>query len=285
MVQNVPAASIVIPAHNEQLGLARLLPLLLNEASPGEFAVIVVCNGCSDSSAATARAFGPDVTVIEREEASKAGAISAGAAQVSHFPIIYVDADVALDARSIRALVSALETGPWKAASPRRDLDRTGVSRLASSYYAVWERLPNVQSGIFGRGVIALSASGYDRISALPRYLSDDLAFSESFSADERVVVDDASVRVWPARTWRALVRRRMRVADGVRELQEHDALSRTAETRLSDVAAIVGEKPLLAPHAAVFLFTALVARLAPRGRFRRPRTAWQRDETSRVGS
>lgn len=282
MVQNVPAASIVIPAHNEQLGLARLLPQLLGEAMPGEFHVIVVCNGCTDASASTAAGFGPAVDVIERDEASKAAALVAGAQRVSTFPIIYIDADVVIDTASIRALISALETQKYLAAGPERHLDRSGVSFPAGWYYDVWELLPNVRSGLFGRGVIALSAAGYNRIDVLPRYLSDDLAFSEAFSAQERTIVADARVTVWPARTWRALLRRRTRVATGVRELQHDNALSSSAETKLSDVFAIVRERPTFALKSALFLATAVAARFAAR-RSRHNGVSWQRDETSRV--
>ncbi|MGD9408165.1 MAG: glycosyltransferase, partial [Gammaproteobacteria bacterium] len=43
--------SVVIPAHDEEAVIQRTLGALLRSADPGEFEVIVVCNGCSDATA------------------------------------------------------------------------------------------------------------------------------------------------------------------------------------------------------------------------------------------
>jgi len=80
--------------------------------------------------------------------------------------------------------------------------------------YDVWEALPPVGYGVFGRGVIALSESGARRVRVLAPALNDDLAVSEGLRV-ERVVVESASVVVHPPRTLRDLVRRRTRVVTG----------------------------------------------------------------------
>lgn len=49
-------------------------------------------------------------------------------------------------------------------------------------YYDVWQRLPQVREGLFGRGMIVLSPEGHERVRALPQVMSDDLAMSESFA-------------------------------------------------------------------------------------------------------
>jgi glycosyltransferase involved in cell wall biosynthesis len=282
MAHDHPRVTIVVPAHNEERGLARLLPALLGDAEPGEFRVIVVCNGCTDASAARAREFGPDVDVIELEIASKAAALEVGIAQISDFPAVFVDADVLLDTRGVRAMAEFLGTPGTLATAPERDLDRTGVSRIARSYYDVWERLPQVRAGLFGRGVIAMNELGLERVRALPRFISDDLAYSESFSPAERGITTDALVTVWPARTWRALLHRRIRVVEGSREYSEREKDSGEASTGAGDLIRIMRAEPAMTLRMPVFVGTAIAARVALAVRGRRQRE-WLRDETSRT--
>ena len=67
---------VIIPAHNEEAVIGRCLGTLLAAAPPGALEVIVVANGCSDRTAATAAAFGPpDVRVVELGQASEHAAI------------------------------------------------------------------------------------------------------------------------------------------------------------------------------------------------------------------
>jgi hypothetical protein len=153
---------------------------------------------------------------------------------------------------------------------------------LAGWYYDVWERLPQVRAGLFGRGVIVLSEEGFQRVRKLPRYISDDLAYSEAFGPSERGIAADAVVTVWPARTWRSLLKRRIRVVQGNRELGTAGAVSDSATTSLGDLAALGRSEPRLILRIPVFLATAVIARIGERTR-RGDRSTWQRDETSRT--
>lgn len=282
MAQAHPSATIVVPAHNEEAGLRRLLPALVEGATPGEFRILVMCNGCTDGSADEARRHGPDVTVVELPEPSKAGALDAANKQVAEFPVIYVDADVVLDWHSVRALIARLADGSVLATAPRRRLDEEGVSLPARWYYDVWERLPQVRIGLFGRGVIALSQEGYERVAALPRFMSDDLAYSESFTPGERTITEGASVTVWPARTWRALLDRRIRVIRGNKELRGAGRVSEDASTGLNDLVMIIRREPALTLKVPFFALTTIIARLRER-LTRSGQAVWQRDETSRA--
>jgi glycosyltransferase involved in cell wall biosynthesis len=282
MAQVSQTVTIVIPAHNEEFALARLLPALLGSAGAGEFRVIVVCNGCSDGSATVARGWEPAVEVLELAVSSKPAALDAGGTLATSFPIVFLDADVSIDTAGIRALAARLTDTGVLATAPALRLNRDGVSVVAGWYYDVWERLPQVRTGLFGRGVIALSESGYRRISALPHFLSDDLAVSESFRTDERAVVPSALVTVWPARHWRALIRRRIRVTRGNRQLAHTGRVSASASTRPADLWRILLGEPSMALRMPVFLGTAVIARLLERsGRF--SANSWLRDETSRA--
>ncbi len=60
------------PAHNEAAVIERCLGAILADAPPGTPEIIVVCNGCTDDTAARARKFGAGVTVIELERGIEA---------------------------------------------------------------------------------------------------------------------------------------------------------------------------------------------------------------------
>jgi len=274
------SVSIVIPAHDEAATIARLLESLLDGAMPGEFEVIVVCNGCTDRTAEIARGLG--VQVVELTEPSKAAALAHGDTQAQHFPRIYLDADIEVSAATVRALSMALD-GTVIAAGPQRLLQADGASLLVRAYYAVWTRLPQVRAGLFGRGVVAVSAVGHERTRTLPAVMSDDLAMSEAFGPSERTVVADAVAVIRPPRNLRDLLRRRIRVTTGNAQLDQTGARSAEAKTSWGDLARIVRDEPRLAGCVPVFVGVALASRIVARRRVRAGDfSTWLRDDSSR---
>jgi hypothetical protein len=280
-------ATIIIPAHNEARVIGRLLRQLVAEAQPGEFDIVVVANGCTDDTAEVAASFGPAVRVISISVASKSKALEAGNQAVDGFPRIYVDADVELHTRDVRALAEALRRPGVLGAGPQLTNNLADRPWLIRWYYAVWEQLPAVQTGLFGRGVIGVSESGYKRIADLPPLLGDDLAASLAFEADERMIVPDAHVTVHPPRTLRNLLRVRARAAMSVNEIEQTDgAPSASARTRPADLYVLTRRNPLLAPKVALFLFVAAFARSTARRMTEQGgHTKWLRDNSSRTAA
>lgn len=280
-----PVASIVIPAHNESAGIGRLLSGLLADALPGEFEVLVVCNGCTDDTAAVAARAGHELTVLEIEQPSKRLALDRGDAAAHYLPRVYLDADLEFGTDDARRLIAAVCQPGVLAAGPSRMLPRTGLSWPVRAYYRIWEQLPQVRTGLFGRGVIALSAAGLERVRALPPAMSDDLAISEAFGPDERRVVIDSTVLIRPPRTVRDLLRRRIRVTTGNAQLDQRAGRSAEARTSPADLAGMVRRNPADLPGVLVFLSVAVAARLAARRRIRGgDYHTWLRDESSRQG-
>ncbi|MCY0926735.1 glycosyltransferase [Streptomyces sp. H27-H1] len=284
--------SIVIPAHNEGRVIGRLLDALLTEA-PGPD-IVVVCNGCTDDTAAVAGARGPGVRVVEIPTPSKHTALRVGDEHARGFPRLYVDADVVVGAADVRALAEALATSPdLLAAAPGRDIPLAGCAWPVRAYYRVWQLLPAVREGLFGRGVIAVSEPGHARLAALPPLMADDLAASLAFAPGERRVVESARVVVLPPRTWGDLIKRRVRAATSSAELERFQAGRASgpgasvpsARTGTGDLRALLRAQPRLLPGVAVFVVAALAAR---RGARRAIRTGdfstWLRDESSRQG-
>lgn len=276
--------SIVIPAYNEARVLGRLLGQLVPSADADEFDIVVVANGCTDNTAEVAASFGPPVRVLSIPVASKREALAAGNRAARGFPRLYVDADVELRAEDARALAAALLRSGVLAAGPERTHAMNGRPWPIRWYYDVWARLPEVQQGLFGRGVIGVSAAGYLRIADMYPFMADDLAASLAFSRDERVIVDGAQVIVHPPLTFADLLRVRTRAAMGVNQIEQTEAApSSTARTRLTDLLTITRHHPLLAPRVTLFLAVALLAR--PRARSTAAQSSsldWLRDESSR---
>lgn len=273
-------ASVVIPAHDEERTIGRLLDALC--ATPGRLEVVVACNGCTDRTAEVARRY--PVTVLDLPEPSKTLALRAADGVAHTYPRVYLDADVELTADGVAHLAAAVGPGGATVAAPRRVMPRTGVTALARWYYDVWEALPAVRSGLFGRGVLAVSEDGARRIGALPRMMADDLVLSEAFAPGERTVVDDVAVVVHPARTLRDLVRRRARVATGNVQADQAGLRGSGARTSPGDLLAVVRQRPALAVRVPVFLAVTVAGRLRARTAVRRGDfTTWERDASSRA--
>jgi hypothetical protein len=247
---------------------------------------MVIANGCSDDTATIAGAYGPAVQVVSTSIASKSHALKLGDKHARGFPRLYVDADIELRTADVRALADALRQPGVLAAAPRRVLTMDGRSRTVRWYYEVWQRLPTVQDGLFGRGVIAVSETGHERLAAVPQVMNDDLAASVAFTPDERRVVSDARVVIHPPRTTRDLLRRRVRALTGIAQLQGQVEGVGGARTTRSDLLGIVRAKPAMAPRVAVFLGITAAARWKARRPIRSGDfTTWLRDDSSRDSS
>jgi glycosyltransferase involved in cell wall biosynthesis len=275
--------TVIVPAHNEARVIGRLLGQLVSGASPGELDVIVVANGCTDDTVQVAADYGPMIRVISIPVPSKREALVAGNQAATGFPRLYVDADVEIGVSDIRALDMALHRPGVLAVAPQRVLELEGSPRLVRWYYDVWTRLPEVRNGLFGRGVIGMSAAGYARVADLPPLLADDLASSLAFDPKERLIVEEARAVVHVPRTFDDLLRRRVRAETGVAQVEQTEgAPPSTARTRPSDLVSIVVKEPRIAPHVLLFLAVAIIARLRSHSAARIGDITWLRDESSR---
>jgi cellulose synthase/poly-beta-1,6-N-acetylglucosamine synthase-like glycosyltransferase len=105
-----PAVALLVPAHNEALGIAATLRNLRAQMRPGDRCVVVADN-CSDDTAERARAEG--VEVVERQHATQRGkgyALAFGVEHLRQAPppvVVIVDADCQLDAGALDALAAA----------------------------------------------------------------------------------------------------------------------------------------------------------------------------------
>ncbi len=273
--------SVVIAAHNEAAVLPRCLAALLRDARPDEFEVIVAANGCTDGTAAVARAV-PGVRVVELAEAGKAKALNAGDAEAVRLPRLYLDADIVLDTAAVRTLAAALDAPGVLVAVPRRDLDTTGRPWPVRAYYRIHSRLPALHNGLYGRGAIAVSAAGRARFAEFPTATADDLFLDSLFGPDERVQVESVgAVVATPLRT-ADLVRRLGRVRAGNAAMRASGSTVRRAD-RWSWLRDVVVRRPALIPHAVCYVALTATAALLGRRARRDGTVRWDRDDSSRT--
>jgi glycosyltransferase involved in cell wall biosynthesis len=280
--------TVIVPAHDEAAVLGRLLGALTGPANddaadPCDLDIVVVANGCTDETAVVAAAV-PGVRVVQTPVAGKTLALRLGDEVARGFPRVYIDADVEISRTGVLALAAALHEPGVLVAAPRRVLARAGVPLLVRWYYDVWERLPGVREGVFGRGVIALSPEGHARVRALPDVMADDLAISSAFRPAERRIVDDVVSVVRPPRTSADLLRRRVRAATSTHQLYSsvQDVATDSRTTR-KDLARLAVRDPRLAAKLPFFLAVGVLARArAGRALAAGDYTTWLRDESSR---
>lgn len=278
--------SVVIAAHDEAGVIGACLDSLLADAGPGELDVTVVANGCTDDTAAQAgRRSG--VRVVETPVAGKAHALNLADEVAQGFPRVYLDADIVVGTDVVRALRDRLAAGDGvTVAYPRRHIDLTGRSWPVRCYFAVNNRLPVFDEGLFGRGMIALSEPARRRFDAFPDLVADDLFLDSLFSPAERAQVREVSTTVEAPLRTRDLVNRLVRVRRGNAALRAATADGRLGPyvrqaDRWSWLRDVVVRRPRLAPAGLVYVAITVLA--AVRARRSRGAGTWERDTSTRV--
>lgn len=290
MKANLPIASVIIPAHNEESVICRLLAALTAESAPLQ--IIVACNGCTDRTAEIAQGFGPphDVHVLEIAESSKTAALRAAELLDPVFPRMYVDADVVVSGEAVVAVAKALILGPQPTGRPPLSYDTHGSSPLVTAFYRARSRTPELMSSLWGAGFYGVSEQGRARWGAFPDVGADDLFVDSLFDPAEIRVVDTESVVVRTPRRVGPLLRILQRVYDPPHRMTEavggapgtaYDAPAST--TAVNSLRALFRANRTALSHLAqltVYVALSVAARLGMR--ISPNRTRWQRDDSSR---
>jgi glycosyltransferase involved in cell wall biosynthesis len=275
--------SIVIPAHNEGSVIARTLFAMTAGAEPDELDIIVVCNGCTDDTAALARKFGGPVRVIETEVASKVHALNLGDQAALSFPRIYIDADVVVTLEAIRALASRLEHGDVLAVAPLPHLELAGCSPLVKAFYEVRSCLPSAREGIGGSGVYGLSKAGRSRFDRFPQVVADDSYVRIQFSPEERETLSTITSTVFAPRRIKDLIAIKARAYYGNFELANlfPDLWKNRGESNNGALIQLL-KRPALWMKIAVYYNVIVSARIQARNHINKRNFVWARDGTSR---
>jgi glycosyltransferase involved in cell wall biosynthesis len=277
-------AAIIIPAHNEEAVVARCLRSLRDDVGADSHEVILVANGCSDTTAEVARQAWPDIDVVETDIASKSNALNLGDVRASSFPRFYMDADICLTPRAISIISARMaETGAL-AAAPAMQMRFVGSPWPVRAYYRVWQELPYIREGMIGVGIYALSEEGRRRFDSFPGIMADDGYVRRLFEAHERLCVRECrSIVTAPSSLW-GLIKIKTRSRLGGYELTEKfPELSENEPKDYTGALSQVMRRPALWPAVLVYLGVNLIARLrAWKMHRQRAHGVWERDETSR---
>jgi hypothetical protein len=153
------------------------------------------------------------------------------------------------------------------------------------AYFSINERLPAFTDGLFGRGMITLSAEGRARFGEFPEMVADDLFLDSLFLPGEKVTVPAVEVTVEAPFTRDDLMRRLIRVRRGNSEMRE---AARSGDVdvsvRRSDKRAwlhIVVREPRLLLAAIPYVVITMAA--ARRARRTASSSDWGRDESTRT--
>jgi cellulose synthase/poly-beta-1,6-N-acetylglucosamine synthase-like glycosyltransferase len=249
---------------------------------PDEFRIVIVANGCTDDTAARARAAAPGAMVIETPRPGKAHALNLGRmAAPAGAVLICLDADLEVTAEALRALIAPLRRGEALAACGRMDVMTDLSSAVVRAFYRGWRLNPYFGRGKFG-GLFALAPDGAARVFPLPPVTADDEFVRRSFAAPEIAFVPDCVFTARAPRTLASLLRVRRRSLRGARAISRLGKPSPEGASALG-MARRVARRPSEFPAFAVFVSVMATVRVALALEARRPGPRWERDLTSRT--
>ncbi|GAA4163120.1 hypothetical protein GCM10022286_23110 [Gryllotalpicola daejeonensis] len=281
------AMSVIIPAHNEEAVIARLLTRLVAGDPEERLELIVVANGCTDDTARAAASVDARIRVLEIPVASKPSALNAGDRAASTFPRAYVDADVRVESRALLAVAELMAREPEVlAAAPALSIDLSHSSLAVRLHYRMWAQSDYRREAHIGSGVYVLSQAGRARFGAFPSLIADDRFVQQLFAPEERRTLADHTFSISAPATLDAEIARATRIAAGNAELQRSGLVREapaTAHPATALLRRVIGH-PRLWPALAVYCYGKAVPRLRARRQVRAGLPIlWNRDESSRV--
>ena len=216
--------TIILPAHDEADYIHACLDHVLAQDHQGPVELILVANGCTDDTAARARAYaagfaarGWQLRVEELAQGGKIGALNHGDACAGPGVRLYLDADIRMGPRLLSGIMRVLDVPEPRYAGGRLVVApaRSAVSR---AYARFWQKLPFVTKGVTGAGLFAVNEAGRARWETFPQVISDDTFARLQFTEAERFLVDEPYERPL-VEGFSPLVRVRRRQDLGVAEI------------------------------------------------------------------
>lgn len=165
----LPPVSVVVPAYNEEVGIAAAVHSLASSDHPN-LEVIVVDDGSTDRTAEKVQGLGlPNVRLVRQSNRGKASALNTGVEHARHDVIVMVDGDTVFERGTVRHLVQQLQdpavgavSGNTKVGNRRGLLGRWQHLEYVSGFnldrrmYDVLQCMPTVPGaiGAFRRSVL-----------------------------------------------------------------------------------------------------------------------------------
>lgn len=274
--------SIVIPAYNEEKLIEARLQCISNALPAQCTEIIVVCNGCTDSTAKNARnaiklilqkaPINCQLIVEELKVGSKINALNHGV-NISQAPYsVLLDADIDITSEECAQLVSFLHKENLLAASPVAVFDYRNAAWINQRFYhTVSTSTYNKKHRI--ANVIALSKEAKSILFPLPNVIADDAYIQRTIGEQNYQLVNSIKYTFKCPEKFLAMLKVQSRIIRGNLELkQKFPSLvapdSQVTKTCFTDKVLFV-----------IIKFTALlIARIELTLNIKK----WHRDDTSR---
>lgn len=133
---NMRSLSIIIPARNEQQGLARLLPALLQQY--GESEIIVVDDGSDDETVQIVKQHGVNVILSHPYSMGNGAAIKTGVRAATGDILVFMDADGQHLPEFIDVLLAKLDEGFDMVVGARSSSSQATFGRLCANSFYNW---------------------------------------------------------------------------------------------------------------------------------------------------
>jgi cellulose synthase/poly-beta-1,6-N-acetylglucosamine synthase-like glycosyltransferase/peptidoglycan/xylan/chitin deacetylase (PgdA/CDA1 family) len=220
-----PPVSVIVPAYNEGVTVARTVRSIVDSDYP-DLEVVVVDDGSEDDTAAAVEALGlPGVRVLRQPNAGKPAALNRGLRATRREIVVMADADTVFEPESMRRLVQAFaDPGVGAVSGNTKVGNRTGLLgrwqhieyvlafNLDRRLYEVLGCIPTVPGAIGAFRRSALASSG---LSSATLAEDTDLTLAISRAGWRVVYADDARGWTEAPSTLSALWRQRYRWSYG----------------------------------------------------------------------
>lgn len=214
--------TIIIAACNEESIIRDTLRSLTKGCEDGDYQILVVCNGCSDSTGKIIQQEFNSVIYASIDQASKALAIRYAESLSPGFPRLYLDADIKLKAADAKALfdIGTEQMAPAliiPSSTVITEQSQTAVKR----FYKAWYNTRFVQQLGFGAGAYLINKAGRMRFNVWPRLIADDGFIRSQFNTSEIHIQHSIKVFVKAPLTTSTLIKVKARSKLGNLELKQ----------------------------------------------------------------
>ena len=275
--------SIIIPAHNEERTIIRLLNAIVDCQNQKLAEIIIICNGCTDKTYEVVKENFPNIRCERMVEASKTKALNRGDEVAQYFPRIYLDADIEVSADTLIEISERIKKNNLLLSAPTMITSLSGCSLIVKLFYSVWLNIAQVKNSYIGCGMFALSKKGRERFAEFPEIISDDYYVCLQFEESERTVFKDLFFIHKAPKNLKSLLNVRVRVVAGNFQLQNlYGYLFKKSNSTLFPLKSVIRNNPRSIFGLPIYFIITLISRWKALQQLNMGIVEWKIDESTR---